>query len=33
MGRFASTEESRTVISKRLRLAAERLGSTYIKLG
>ena len=33
MGRFSSTEESRTMISKRLRLAAERLGSTYIKLG
>ena len=33
MGRFASTEESRAVISKRLRLEAERLGSTYIKLG
>ena len=33
MGRFSSTEESRTMISKRLRLAAEALGPTYIKLG
>jgi len=31
--RFASSEESRADISKRLRVAAERLGPTYIKLG
>jgi len=30
---FASIEESRADISKRLRVAAERLGPTYIKLG
>jgi ubiquinone biosynthesis protein len=32
-GRFATTEASRTEISRRLRLAAEALGPTYIKLG
>jgi ubiquinone biosynthesis protein len=32
-GRFATAEESRAVISRRLRVAAEHLGSTYIKLG
>jgi ubiquinone biosynthesis protein len=31
--RFSGSEESRTEISRRLRLAAEHLGSTYIKLG
>jgi ubiquinone biosynthesis protein len=32
-GRFATPEESRADVSKRLRIAAERLGPTYIKLG
>ena len=31
--RYASVEASRSDISRRLRLAAERLGPTYIKLG
>src|SRR5215218_4870094 len=33
VGRFASTEASRADVSRRLRLAAEALGPTYIKLG
>jgi ubiquinone biosynthesis protein len=32
-GHFADTSESRTDVSRRLRLAAEVLGPTYIKLG
>ncbi|MEM8621590.1 MAG: AarF/UbiB family protein [Actinomycetota bacterium] len=32
-GRFATPEQSRADLSKRLRLAAEALGPTYIKLG
>ena len=32
-GKYATTEASRAEISKRLRIAAERLGPTYIKLG
>jgi ubiquinone biosynthesis protein len=32
-GRYASPEASRTEISRRLRVAAESLGATYIKLG
>lgn len=32
-GKFADTAESRTAVSMRLRLAAETLGPTYIKLG
>ena len=32
-GRFGSPEQSRADLSKRLRLAAETLGPTYIKLG
>jgi ubiquinone biosynthesis protein len=32
-GQFADTSESRSDISRRLRLAAEALGPTYIKLG
>lgn len=32
-GRYATPEQSRTVLSSRLRLAAETLGPTYIKLG
>ena len=32
-GQYASIEASRSDISRRLRLAAERLGPTYIKLG
>jgi ubiquinone biosynthesis protein len=32
-GRYATPEASRAEISKRLRIAAERLGPTYIKLG
>ena len=33
LGRYPTTEQSRAAISKRLRIAAEHLGSTYIKLG
>jgi ubiquinone biosynthesis protein len=33
LGRFTTPEESRADISRRLRLAAEELGPTYIKLG
>jgi ubiquinone biosynthesis protein len=32
-GNFGTVEESRADVSKRLRIAAERLGPTYIKLG
>lgn len=32
-GHYATPEQSRTVVSSRLRLAAEALGPTYIKLG
>ena len=33
LGRFDSPEASRAAVSRRLRIAAERLGPTYIKLG